>query len=175
MRETPSARRHPSARSEAARPLIQLVTVIEILSPSNKRAGHEDCVEYRRKRRDLLRSSTHLMEIDLLRGGERPPLAEPVPSAAYYVVLSREIRRPTVEVWPIQLASPLPVVPVPLLEPDPDVPMDLGAAVASVYERGAYERTIDYQSPPPPPALSVEEAAWVEQLLRSHHGSGQST
>jgi hypothetical protein len=144
----------------------QLVTVIEILSPSNKRSGHEDALEYRRKRRDVLRSSAHMMEIDLLRGGERPPLQTPVPAASYYVVLSREGHRPTVDVWPIQLADPLPVLPVPLLEPDPDVPLDLGAAVASVYERGAYGRAIDYREPPPPPPLSEEQAAWVESLLR---------
>jgi hypothetical protein len=104
----------------------QLVTVIEILSPVNKRVGHEAHADYLRKRRDLLRSAVHLMEIDLLRGGERPPLEDPVPPAPYYVLLSRADRRPTVEVWPIRLMDPLPVLPVPLLEPDPDVPLDLG-------------------------------------------------
>jgi hypothetical protein len=143
----------------------QLVAVIEILSPSNKRSGHEDCSEYRRKRRDLFRSSAHLMEIDLLRGGERPPLAEPVPAAPYYVVLSRAEQRPRVDVWPIQLADLLPTLPVPLQDPDPDVPLDLGAAVASVYERGPYRRVIDYREPPPPPPLSEEDAAWVERRL----------
>jgi len=66
---------------------------------------------------------------------------------AYYVVLSRAHRRPTVEVWPLQLTERLPVLPVPLLEPDPDVPLDLGAAVADVYERGAYASQIDYHQP----------------------------
>jgi hypothetical protein len=68
-------------------------------------------------------------------------------------------------VWPIQLADRLPVLPVPLLEPDPDVPLDLGAVVASVYERGAYASQINYQQPPPPPALSKPEADWLEALL----------
>jgi Protein of unknown function (DUF4058) len=104
----------------------QLVTVVEILSPVNKRPSHDAYLAYQRKRRDILRSEVHLLEIDLLRGGERPPLARPVPTAPYYVVLSRANRRPTVEVWPIQLADRLPVLPVPLLEPDPDVPLDLG-------------------------------------------------
>jgi hypothetical protein len=144
----------------------QLVTVIETLSPSNKRRGHEDSLEYQRKRRDLCRSSAHLMEIDLLRGGERPPLEEPVPAAPYYVLVSRSERRPRVQVWPIQLRDPLPAVPVPVLEPDPDVPLDLQAAVASAYERGAFARKIDYQQPPPPPPLSAEETAWVEEVLR---------
>jgi hypothetical protein len=144
----------------------QLVTAIEILSPVNKRPGHEAFNDYRRKRRDLFRSSAHLMEIDLLRGGERPPLEVPVTPAAYSVVLSREQDRPRVQVWPIQLPDPLPVVPIPLREPDPDVPLDLGAAVSAVYERGAYEAQIDYRSQPPPPPLSPEEAEWVDALLR---------
>jgi hypothetical protein len=142
----------------------QLVTVVEILSPVNKRPSHEAYLAYQRKRRDILRSEVHLLEIDLLRGGERPPLARPVPAAPYYVVLSRANRRPRVEVWPIQLADRLPVLPVPLLEPDPDVPLDLGAVVASVYERGAYASQIDYQQPPPPPALSKSEADWLRVL-----------
>jgi uncharacterized protein DUF4058 len=143
----------------------QLVTVVEILSPVNKRPSHDAYLAYQRKRRDILRSEVHLLEIDLLRGGERPPLVRPVPAAPYYVVLSRANRRPTVEVWPIQLADRLPVLPVPLLEPDPDVPLDLGAAVASVYERGAYASQIDYHQPPPPPSLSKLDADWLRTLL----------
>ncbi len=74
-------------------------------------------------------------------------------------------RRPTVEVWPIQLTDRLPILPVPLLEPDPDVPCDLGIAVASVYELGAYASQIDYGQPPPPPSLYQAEADWLAALL----------
>ncbi len=81
-------------------------------------------------------------------------------------MLSRAERRPTVEVWPIQLTDRLPVLPVPLLEPDPDVPCDLGVAIASVYERGAYASQIDYGQPPPPPLLPKAEADWLEALLQ---------
>ncbi|MBS1251596.1 MAG: hypothetical protein MAG451_00629 [Anaerolineales bacterium] len=144
----------------------QFVTAIEILSPVNKRPGHEAYLDYRRKRKDFIRSAAHFLEIDLLRGGERPPLEQPVPPAAYYVTLSRAERRPTVEVWPIQLSERLPVIPVPLLEPDPDVPLDLGAAVTTIYARGAYAQQIDYRQPPPLPPLSEEESAWLDGLLR---------
>jgi hypothetical protein len=144
----------------------QLVTVIEILSPVHKWPSHEAYLAYQRKRRDLLRSEVHLLEIDLLRGGERPPLERPVPSAPYYVMLSRAERRPRVDVWPIQLADHLPVLPVPLLEPDPDVPCDLGATVASVYGRGAYASQIDYNQPPPPPSLARTQADWLAALLQ---------
>jgi Protein of unknown function (DUF4058) len=151
----------------------ELVTVIEILSPVNKRPSHEAFREYERKRRDLLHLSVHLLEIDLLRGGTRPPLEGPVPAASYYGVLSRVERRPSVKVWPIRLPEALPTVPVPLLEPDPDASLDLSAVVASVYERGGYEDRIDYREPPPPPALSEDEAAWVEDLLRDKRRDGR--
>jgi hypothetical protein len=143
-----------------------LIAVIEILSPVNKRPSHEAFGEYQRKRRAMLRSQAHLLEIDLLRAGTRPPLEKPVPPAPYYVTLGRVTRRPTIEVWPIQLAEALPVVPVPLFEPDPDAVLDLGAVVASVYERGAYGSRLDYRKPPPPPPLSEEESAWMTALLQ---------
>jgi len=144
---------------------MRLVTAIEILSPANKRSGSDARKEYLDKRRAILRSSTHLIEIDLLRSGERMPLETPVPKAAYYIVLSRTQRRPIVEVWPVQLWEKLPTIPVPLLPPDPDVPLDLNAVVASVYERGAYDRILDYCQPPPPP-LTDEEAQWIDRWLR---------
>jgi len=71
-----------------------------------------------------------------------------------------------VEVWPLQLRDPLPVLPIPLLEPDPDVLLELGEVVAAVYERGGYASLIDYSSPPPTPPLESEEQAWLEGLLR---------
>jgi len=144
---------------------LRLVTAIGILSPANKQPGHDACEEYLRKRRSLLRSEAHLIEIDLLREGQRPPLDRPVPPAPYYVTLSRSNRRPRVEVWPIQLRDKLPVIPVPLLYPDPDAPLDLGRVVAAVYERGAYARLIDYRQPPPPPPLSDADAAWLDARL----------
>jgi uncharacterized protein DUF4058 len=144
---------------------MQLVTAIEILSPVNKRRSHEAHESYLRKRREVLRSEVHLLEIDLLRAGERPPLSQPVPASPYYVVLSRVDRRPTVDVWPIRLQDELPIVPVPLLPPDPDAPLDLGASARAVYDRGAYAPQIDYRNPPPPPPLSEEETAWVLERL----------
>ena len=146
----------------------ELVTAVEILSPANKRPGSRGRDDYLAKRQEILVSDAHLLEFDLLRGGERPPLAKPVPIAPYYVVLSRVDQRPRVAVWPVPLAERLPVLPVPLREPDPDVPLDLGAVLAEVYERGAYGQRIDYGQPPPPPPLADDEARWVDQLLTEY-------
>ena len=145
----------------------RLVTSIEILSPANKTRGQEVFESYRRKRRAILNSEVHLIEIDLLRAGERPPLLDPVPPAPYYLTLSRAEQRPKVIVWPVHMHEAIPSVPVPLLAPDPDVEIDLNAAVAAVYERGAYEIRIDYRQPPPPPVLSPEDQAWVAALTKT--------
>jgi hypothetical protein len=146
---------------------LELVTAIEILSPVNKQPSHEAYLDYLRKRRELLRSAAHLVEIDLLRGGERPPLDEPAPPAAsYYVTLSRAEQRPEVEVWPIQLQDRLPIVPIPLSQPDPDASLDLAVAVAAVYERGGYATLIDYHRPPPAPKLPEVDALWLDRWLR---------
>lgn len=145
---------------------LELVTAIEILSPVNKRRGHKEYERYLAKRHDILRSEAHLFEIDLLRGGTRPPLQRPVPSAPYYVTLSRVESRPRVLVWPIQLNDRLPFVPVPLLEPDADANLDLTSIVAQVYDRGGYTTLIDYREPPPPPKLSPPELEYVDALLK---------
>ena len=84
-------------------------------------------------------------------------------------MLSRANRRPTVEVWPIQLADQLPVLPIPLLEIDADTALDLSVVVAGVYERGAYASQIDYRQLPPPPELSEQENSWLDELLRDYH------
>ena len=142
----------------------RLITAIEILSPINKRSGTERD-KYLRKRRELLQSEVHVLEIDLLRGGQRSPLETTVPTAPYYVTLSRENRRPYVDVWSIQLNQRLPVVAVPLARTDNDIALDLGAVIREVYERGGFDVSIDYRQPVPPPTLSEQEAAWVEELL----------
>ena len=144
-----------------------LVTAIEILSPVNKRPKHEAFEDYQHKRRALKRSAAHLMEIDLLRGGRRPPLETPWPDSPYVVALSRSERRPKVEIWPLQIQDPIPIVPVPLKRPDPDVPLDLGQAIQTIYDRAAYDMRIDYSQPPPKPDLALEEVEWLDAQLRS--------
>ena len=110
----------------------QLVTAIEVLSPTNKRADGRE--EYLAKRRRILLSTAHLIEIDLLRQGQRVPMQQPLPDAPYFVLLNRAEERPIAEVWPIQLGERLPVVPVPLLPADTDVALDLQQALTNVYD-----------------------------------------
>lgn len=92
-------------------------------------------------------------------------VARLIPRVTYDIVEVAQTRgiRPDVAVWPIQLWDKLPLLPVPLLEPDPDVPLDLAKAVTAVYHRGGYASLIDYSQPPPPPPLSDEEAGWLAE------------
>jgi hypothetical protein len=140
------------------------VTLIEILIAANKHG--EGVRDYAARRKELLSTHSHLLEIDLLRDGTRIPLTDPLPEAPYYVYLSRAQNRPFTTVWAIRLQDRMPVVPVPLLPPDPDVPLDLQAAVDACFELVGYERLLDYRSPLPSPALADEDAAWLAAILR---------
>lgn len=141
----------------------QLVTVLEILSPVHKRPG-EGRQAYLDKRTALLESGVHLVEIDLLRQWPRMPLEGTLPPADYLIVVSNTYERPMCDVWPIGLRQPVPVLPIPLLRPDPDVPLDLGQALRTAYARACYDLRIDYTQPPAP-ALLPEDAAWATALL----------
>ncbi len=142
----------------------RLVTIIEILSPVNKYG--DGFREYMARRRGLLQTQTHLLELDLVRRGTRITLRGELPPAPYYAFLSRSQRRPATQVWAIGLRQSLPVLPVPLLAPDPDVPLDLQAAVDACFALVGYERLLDYTVPPPPPDLSAADADWVAERLR---------
>ncbi|MEW5985329.1 MAG: DUF4058 family protein [Chloroflexota bacterium] len=141
----------------------RLVTAIEVLSLTNKRGEGRD--EYLTKRQRILLGSAHLLEIDLLRSGQRVPMREKLPDAPYFVFLSRAEKRPLTEVWPIALHESLPTVPVPLLPEDPDAPLDLQAAFTTVYNSVGYDLAVDYTHPPEIP-LSGRAAAWAKDLLR---------
>ncbi len=146
-----------------------LVTAIELLSPANKRPGAEGADAYEKKRQELFNSTTHLLEIDLLRGGRRPHLARPatLPAVPYFVFLSRAERWPEIAIWPCALDKPLPIVPVPLRPPDPDVALNLTTILQQIYDRAGYDLRIDYTQKPPPPDLSPDAAAWLDAYLKA--------
>jgi hypothetical protein len=138
----------------------QLVTAIEILSPTKKHG--EGRAEYLSKRRRILLSRAHLLELDLLRAGQRVPMQQPLPDAPYFVLLSRAAQRPMTDVWPVALDQPLPPVPVPLLPDDADMLLDLQAAFTATYDLLGYDLIIDYRRPPEV-ALAPVDAAWADQ------------
>ncbi len=135
----------------------EIVAVIELLSPSNKRPG-DDRLQYLAKRREILRSPSHLVEIDLLRGWEPMP-ADDRPEGDYSILVSRAGRRPAAEFWPIRLRDRLPLIPIPLRAPDPDGQIDLQEVLHHAYDGPGYQKFI-YDGAPEPP-LSAEDAKWA--------------
>jgi hypothetical protein len=142
----------------------RLVTCFELLSPTNKRGPGRE--EYASKRFQILSGTAHLVEIDLLRAGTRVLASKRLPAASYFVVISHAGRRDEVEVWPVALEQPLPVVPVPSLPGDAAVLLDLQHALSVVYQIIGYDDLLDYTKPPPGP-LTPDEIAWVDERLRS--------
>ena len=141
---------------------LEVVTIIELLSRANKRGSSRN--KYLTKRRQILASTIHLIEIDLLRGGERVPMEQPYPHDPYFVLVHREQQRPMADVWPIALHNRLPIIPVPLAHDDADVELDLQSAFESAFEGGRFKRVLDYSSPPSD-AFTNEESKWIEEVL----------
>lgn len=146
--------------------LQTIVTVIEILSPANKLQGSAGRVSYLSKRRELMQSQAHFIEIDLLRAGSR---AEPVPGMGrrdYLIWLSRSQDRMHVDYWPTPLESPLPTIPVPLLPHDHDVTLNMQMVLHDVYDRSGYVRRLDYSQSIPAPTLADGQIEWLRGLAR---------
>jgi hypothetical protein len=139
----------------------ELITVIELLSPTNKERG-PDRDQYIAKRRCILASPAHLVEIDLLRGYERMPVKD-LPPCDYVVMVSRYQERPRVELWPMKLRERLPEIPIPLRFGDTDAALDLQPVIDSVYDSAGYAYYI-YQGTPSPP-LHPDDAAWAEGIM----------
>ena len=144
-----------------------VVTVIEILSPTNKIPGSHSRESYDRKFQEVMYSTSHLVEIDLLRGSRTVPLPRTIGTHEYLVHISRKGVRPRGHLYPLRLPRRLPAaIPIPLKTGDPDARLDLQALIEQTYDRAGYDLEIDYSQEPEPP-LSADMAAWADQMLRS--------
>jgi hypothetical protein len=139
----------------------ELVTVLELLSPSNKRGGG-DREQYLTKRAELLESPVHLVELDLLRGGRPMPLGGR-PDCDYSILASRSETRPVADFWPIKLREALPVIPVPLRPADGYARIDLQEILHAVYDASGYGDYI-YRGQPEPQLLP-EDLTWSQQFV----------
>jgi hypothetical protein len=146
----------------------KVITIIEFLSPANK-AGGEGQKLYLQKQQEVLHSETNLVEIDLVRSGERvlafphhriPPQHRRDGLVCVRCAWSERAR----ELYVLPLRERLPAIPIPLRQSDPPVPLDLQGLLDQCYHNGRYD-DIDY-SEPPIPALTPEDSQWAEALLK---------
>ena len=144
------------------RPDRTLVAVLELLSPANKEEPGRS--HYLSKRNSLFYHPVHVVELDLLLKGQRVPLEQELPPDDYFAFVSRWNQSPKCQVYHWTMRQALPAIPIPLLPPDPDVWIDVGAVFSTTFERGRYSRSIDYTAPPPI-ALDAARRAWVAEQV----------
>jgi hypothetical protein len=149
----------------------RVVTVIEILSPSNKLPGPGRDL-YVQKQEELKLGGVSLVEINLIRKGS-PVLAVPfdrIPGGhrtPYAVCARRGWKNLEFEYYAIPLRERLPAIAIPLRREDRDIPLDLQAVLEECCEEGRYVEDIDYRQEPDPP-LDPDDARWADALLREH-------
>jgi len=166
-----------------------VITVIEILSPKNKKAGPGRS-SYETKRQKILDSLTHLIEVDLLRKGRIMPMDRSCPRAPthvaagqasdrvgvsghdqkiqthYRILVSRSSTRPKADLYAFNVRDRIPVIPLPLTtESDPEPMIPFQELLHTVYDRGSYDLVIDY-SCEPVPKLSKADAVWADGVLK---------
>lgn len=142
-----------------------VITAIEILSPKNKRPG-EGRQAYDRKRHQVLASLTHLVEIDLLRGGQPLPILGTSRSDSR-ILISRSDHRPSAQLYAFSVRQSIPQFTVPLAAGDEEPVLELQSIVQRVYERGRYYLAIDYTQLAQPP-LSEQDAIWAATILQDY-------
>jgi len=146
----------------------RVVTVIEVLSPSNKVAGPGQEL-YLAKQKEMLKGGVNLVEIDLVRQGDRvmsfPVSKQPAKVRALYQACVWRSSKSQFEIYPIPLPKRLPRIRIPLRPTDTDLRLDLQAILDQAYRNGRYFATLDYTKPLEP-SLDKEDAAFVAELLR---------
>jgi Protein of unknown function (DUF4058) len=120
----------------------RVVTVIEVLSPTNKRAGYGRNT-YEAKRQKILASQTHLIEIDLLRQGKPMELLNAPTKTDYHILVSRSEERPQARLHGFNRSQPIPPIVVPLEPGDPEPTLDLQAILNEIYDQAGFDLTID--------------------------------
>ena len=139
-----------------------VITAIEILSPKNKRKGEGRKV-YLHKRQNILKTQTHLVEIDLLRAQTPMPTSSKMRSD-YRILVSRSEMRPRAELYDFNLEDSIPTFPVPVKSTDADPSIDLKKLLDNIYDKAGYNFRIDYQQQPKP-RLTAEQKQWVSNTV----------
>lgn len=140
-----------------------VVTVVEILSPVNKRPG-EGRESYLQKRQRILGSLTNLVEIDLLRSFDCLPILAPNIQSDYRILISRYAQRPAAELYAFNLKDALPIFCLPLRSDDVEPTVNFQQLFTEISDKAGYDYRIDYTSEIVP-ALSETNRVWVKQLL----------
>jgi hypothetical protein len=143
-----------------------LVTVIELISPSNKTLAGS--MQMAARHEQLIRSGVNVVEIDLIRGGYRTlpeliaaELRDSGEDTMYLVAVGRAGCPDERQVYYCPLRERLPAFAIPLRKNDALVALDLQPLIDRCYQTGRYWQLS--QRSLPPPELSSDEQAWIDQ------------
>lgn len=146
-------------------PERRLVTVLELLSPSNKKTN-EGRAEYLRKRDELIGAGAHFVEIDLLRAGD-PMFASEEPRVSdYRIFIVRNPRRTRVMRYRFGVRAAIPSIPIPLLPEDAEPLLSLNTIAHALFDRARYDLVVDYSRSPMPP-LRRDDQEWADAIVRA--------
>lgn len=148
----------------------QVITLIEVLSPANKAYGNRGHKTYVEKQQSILESDTHLIEIDLLRGGLHTVAVSEESLRVrgvfdYRVCLHRASASSQFDVWAFTVRQRFPRFAIPLGPEDADLVVDLQTLFNRCYDAGNFARRINYQNEPPMPWRATD-TAWADAILR---------
>ncbi|MEM8504789.1 MAG: DUF4058 family protein [Cyanobacteria bacterium P01_D01_bin.1] len=141
----------------------EVVTVIELLSPINKRA-EKGRATYETKRQRILGSDTHLVEIDLLRAHQPMPMFGDRIESDYRMLVSRTETRPQAELYTFNLQESIPSFSLPLRPGNIEPTVYIHQLLEDIYDRSGYDLKLDY-SKAPVPALGDSDSIWLDTLL----------
>ncbi len=141
----------------------QIITVIEVLSPTNKRPGLGR-QKYERKRLEILSTHTHLVEIDLLRGWKPMPILGDLRLNHYRILVRREEQGNHANLYAFNVQDIIPEFPLPLQEDDEEPVINLNLLLDEIYVEARYDVRINYRQPPMP-RLNEEDTKWATEIL----------
>ncbi|NET72673.1 MAG: DUF4058 family protein [Sphaerospermopsis sp. SIO1G2] len=138
--------------------------IIEILSPTNKKSK-EGRKSYLDKRDKIFETNTNLVEIDLIRTGEKMPMITHTPDTDYRILVARSHRLPSAQLFPFSVREPIPNFTIPIQKSEPEIELNLQNIFLEIYEQAGFDLTLDYNIPPVP-ELSGENQEWMDLLLK---------
>lgn len=149
----------------------RLVTALEVISLSNKRAGKDGRESYQQKQNEYALSGVNLVEIDLLRRGPHVSaislarLRRRLGPFEYHVGVVVAGDPPTDYAAGIRLADRLPAIGIPLDPGVHPVTIELQPMLDRIVDSSRYTEFFRYTDPPDPP-LTAEQQAWASGILK---------
>ncbi len=142
----------------------KVVTIIEILSPTNK-LTKEGRKAYLKKREQILGSDTNLVEIDLIRAGEKMPMISKIGETDYRLLIVRSHRLPSAQLFAFSVRETIPDITIPLQPNEEEIELNLQDLLLEISERARFDLTLNYDLDPVPNLL-IQDREWLDILLK---------